>query len=241
MLEHFDLILIINLAHREDRWREILAQFEKIGIPIDGGRVRRFDAVRPDDAGAFPSIGARGCYLSHLGALQIAQASQASSVLIIEDDLDFCKNFPARWSELSPQLHHLSWDFFYGAGEFNSADARSVGGELKEMPSNKPIGTTSFIGLKRQAIASSVAFLEAALQRPAGSPDGGPMHVDGAYCWIRQKTPTLKTLMVTPVLGHQRASRTDIHALKWFDRTPLVRDVVQTLRQLTRNVKQMLS
>jgi len=40
------------------------------------------------------------------------------------------------------------------------------------------------------------------------------------------------TLSVSPTLGVQRPSRTDVHDLRWFDRVPLVRDTAQLYRRL---------
>jgi hypothetical protein len=83
-----------------------------------------------------------------------------------------------------------------------------------------------------EAIAAAVRYLEAILARPAGDPDGGPMHVDGAYNWFRRANPQFKTVLAIPELGFQRASRTDIHDLRWYDKTPLIRNAVAGLRWL---------
>ncbi|HAX77040.1 MAG TPA: LPS biosynthesis glycosyltransferase, partial [Cyanobacteria bacterium UBA11372] len=52
-----------------------------------------FPAIRPDDAGDFPSIGARGCFESHLAILKQALADRLSNVLIVEDDLKISQRF----------------------------------------------------------------------------------------------------------------------------------------------------
>ena len=57
------------------------------------------------------------------------------------------------------------------------------------------------------------------------------MHVDGAYSRFRADNPTMSVFVAIPELGYQRASRTDIHSLKWFDRTPVVRALVQSIRR----------
>ena len=58
------------------------------------------------------------------------------------------------------------------------------------------------------------------------------MHVDGAYNWFRRANPQFKTLLAIPELGFQRASRTDIHELRWYDRVPLFREGMASLRQV---------
>jgi hypothetical protein len=232
MLDIFDQVLIINLASRPDRWSEIQTQFQAIGCEVDGHRIARFDAVRPLDAAGFPSLGARGCYLSHLGALRQARDAGVNRLLIIEDDLDFCRDFKQRWDGLRDDLDSGGWSFFYGVGEFDQQGlARTKAGLLKARPDTQ-IGTTPFVGLSRDGIMRSIAFLEAALLRPPGSPEGGPMHVDGAYNWVRRLNPSLETLMAAPHLGSQRPSRTDIHQLKWFDQLPGIRGLANWARRM---------
>lgn len=86
MLFHqFDKIRIINLAHRNDRRQEIAAQLRRFGVEIDGERVAFFNAVQTVEANGFYSVGAHGCYLSHLTLLEEAKGS----ILILEDDCDF--------------------------------------------------------------------------------------------------------------------------------------------------------
>ena len=72
------------------------------------------------------------------------------------------------------------------------------------------------------------------LERQSGDSAGGPMHVDGAYSWFRCAHPALLTLASLHQLGTQRASRTDIHDLRWFDRWRGARFVAQRLRRLRR-------
>ena len=58
------------------------------------------------------------------------------------------------------------------------------------------------------------------------------MHVDGAYHWFRRAHPELVCFIAEPPLAYQRASRTDIHALSWRDRVPLVRELVAFGRKI---------
>lgn len=89
MFQQYDLVRIINLPRRTDRKREIIAELEKQGVTVDGERVAFFDAVAPDSDDGFYSVGANGCYRSHLAILKEAGER---SVLIIEDDCDFAPN-----------------------------------------------------------------------------------------------------------------------------------------------------
>jgi GR25 family glycosyltransferase involved in LPS biosynthesis len=56
-----------------------------------------FPAIRPDGADNFPSVGARGCFLSHLALLKLAISRQLSSITILEDDLNFSGSLQEQW------------------------------------------------------------------------------------------------------------------------------------------------
>lgn len=89
MFDHYDIIRIINLPSREDRRLEMIGELRRHGIEVDGERVAFSEAISPKEADGFYSIGAHGCYQSHLNILE---ASGDESVLIIEDDCDFRNN-----------------------------------------------------------------------------------------------------------------------------------------------------
>lgn len=75
---HFDQIRIINLPERTDRRRAMDRELAAVGL-IDDPRVQYFKAFRPEDAGQFSSIGARGCYDSHKTLLK--EATMASGAI----------------------------------------------------------------------------------------------------------------------------------------------------------------
>jgi GR25 family glycosyltransferase involved in LPS biosynthesis len=68
--QFFDQIFIINLIERRDRRHEMELQVKKIGIYLPNDKF--FPAIRPKVLAGFPSIGARGCFLSHLSVLSEA-------------------------------------------------------------------------------------------------------------------------------------------------------------------------
>lgn len=228
--QRFASIRVVNLAYRTDRLREVGGELAKLGLAFGDGVTARFDAVRPNDAGAFPTIGARGCFLSQLGVLREARDAGAETVLLLEDDVAFdaaqCAALPAVLTALDAR----DWAIVYGGSD--------VPGEprdgLVEVAAETEILLAHFIAFRRAAIVALVPYLEAMLARPADSPAGGPMHVDGAYNWFRRDHPALRTFAAKPGIAHQRASRTDIHALRTIDRVPVVRDAVQLLRRLKR-------
>jgi hypothetical protein len=236
-MDYFERIFIINLPSRTDRQAEIAAQLNAVGLSLAAPNVELFAAVRPDAPEGFPSIGARGCFMSHLGVLRTAQRLGLQRVAIFEDDLDFAADFKLRIQPLLAQLAGANWSMFYGGYHLERALHDRPGGELLEAQPDELIGTTHFVVLQGDAIAAAVRYLEAILARPAGDPAGGPMHVDGAYNWFRRANPQFKTLLASPELGFQRASRTDIHDLRWYDTAPLIRNAVAGLRWVKNALK----
>ncbi len=222
---------VINLPHRDDRRREFADQLHRIGLSFDHPRVRLFAALRPAETSGFPSIGARGCFLSHLGVLREALAEGRDSVLICEDDLDFTPDMMRRLPALTAELQGQSWGLFYG-GYASTPEGEALSPDLVRTDPAQGIGCTHFYAVRGPAIADLVRYLEAILTRPPGDPAGGPMHVDGAISRFRADHPHYATLAAVPPIGVQRSSRTDIHVLRWFDRWPMVRDLVAALRRL---------
>lgn len=234
-LAYFQKIYIINLPARSDRRREMEAQLAAIGLSLAHPLVHLLAAIRPEEAQGFPSRGARGCFLSHLEILRSARVRQLKRLLILEDDTNFSPHFQARLSTVVAGLSQNDWSLFYG-GHVLPPEAppparwASANGLCRIAPET-PIQTTHFLAFNGlSTLVAGIETLEGMLQRPPGDPAGGPMHVDGAYNWLRQAHPGFTTLLAMPPLGYQRHSRNDIHDLKWFDRLPLARQAAGWLR-----------
>lgn len=202
--QSFDEVRIINLVDRPDRREEITEQLNSVGASAPN--VSFFDAHRPDSAGEFPSVGARGCFESHLSILRDAKDRGSQTLLVLEDDLDFTRDGRARIAPVLEELAGQEWSFFYGAHVMSSDHRRG----LVEIPSDEPVLTTSCVAFRGAAIPQLVKFLEAMSKRPSGSPDWGPMHVDGAYSVFRQLNPQHRTFVCFPALGRQRSSPSDV-------------------------------
>lgn len=88
-MDKIGAIYYINLAHRTDRKKQFEQEMANIGFPQE--KIHRIDAISK------PSMGALGCGLSHIKALDTFLASEHSYCLIFEDDfmfslnLDYCK------------------------------------------------------------------------------------------------------------------------------------------------------
>lgn len=226
-----DQVYVINLKVRADRRAEIDAQLRRIGLSLDAPGVTLFEASKPTDPAGFPTLGAYGCFMSHLAVLREARDKGLASVLILEDDLNFCDNFVVRFADVAACLGSHAWGLWYGSYHLDAPLPLSSAPCVRVAPA-LAVGTSALVAVNGSHIAPLVQYLEAMLRRSAGDSAGGPMHIDGAYCWYRQAHPEAATWLATPPLGYQRSSRTDVHALRWFDRAGWAAAIVAWLRRL---------
>jgi glycosyl transferase family 25 len=189
---------VINLETRPDRRQQMDAQLRRVGWKAEFVTVKR-----PDYAGGFPSIGARGCFESHLSVLR---RGVGSNIILMEDDFSFARDFRSRWpsalSDLPPD-----WSIFYPASSGVGLIAPSTG-----------IVCAHMVVFRSEVVPRIVAGLETIMARSPGHPLGGPMHVDGAYSTIREQNPDIKTYAAFPPLGYQRRSRSDISPASFLQR-----------------------
>lgn len=218
LLEVFQHVYIINLPERADRRREIEAQLARIGLSTKHPSISFFSAVKPSEPGGWPSVGAHGCFMSHLGVLEQAQKDGLDRVLILEDDVDWSHRFIAGGVKALEDLESKTWHFVHGG--LKSSTAKSAEAVVRTLPPQTGLTQTHFIGLAAPAISSACEYLGKIAARPSGHPEGGPMHVDGAYSWFRKENPSFEGYYFKPEIAVQRASRTDIHGVKWYDTAP---------------------
>ncbi len=215
----FDRIAVINLPYRIDRRLEMARELARVGLSWNSPQVQLFEAIRPPDAGAFETIGTRGCFLSHLGVLKSAYADGVERLLILEDDAHLSR----RWLRTTGELVNQDWDLLYlGHRLMSPGPAALPGDDWLSLSPHVPVVTAHALGVSRSALGPMVDYFDRMLQRPAGDPQGGPMHVDGAYSWFRADHPHFETLIAVEQLITQRSSRTDIHELGWKERLPLI-------------------
>lgn len=233
MLSVFDRIYVINLEHRTDRRDEMAAQLARLGLGFDHPQVVLFPATQCAAAGGFPSPGVRGCFMSHLRILRGAAQTGADRVLILEDDANFSRHAEARLPVMADALRNRPWEMLYGWHPDRHVAADSAGDiDLVDLPGREVVRMTHFVGMTGATAARIVPYFEAMLARPLGHPEGGPMHVDGAYSWFRAAHPDVVTLVPAAPIAVQRPSRSDIHGSKWFDRIAAFRPVVASLRRM---------
>ena len=222
----FEQVRIINLVDRPDRRKEMTAQLRRLHALAPN--VEFYDARRPSEAGGFPTLGARGCFESHLSVLRSARDGNLKSLLILEDDLDFSRDGRERLGDVFRALSGRSWDFFYGAHVLDANDRSG----LAAIAADEPVMTASCLAFSGDVIPPLVDFLEGILSRPPGSVDYGPMHVDGAYTVFRMLSPDRHTFAAFPPLGRQRSSPSDITpGSMLLDRSGVTRPLAALLRR----------
>lgn len=226
-LSSFDKVFIINLPERSDRRKEIGAEFDRMGAS-NHAKIEMFPAVKPADPGGFPSIGARGCFMSHLAILRLARDSGMQRVLIVEDDLMFSNYLRRHQGEVALHMEGTSYDIVYLG---HLIEAKNTGA-VQFQNYDKPLMQSHFIAFRGNVIASLVDFFEAMLERPPGHPDGGPMHVDGAYSTFRKQHPEWTTQIAVPSLGFQRPSPSDIAGFRWFDKIAVLKELSAFARRV---------
>lgn len=102
----WDKIFIINLPRRSDRKNTMINKLKEAGLTnyefinaIDGSDeqfIKKFNKFKQNTPTKIVTSGHLGCLLSHIKALEKAKAENLSSVLILEDDVIFDKNFITR-------------------------------------------------------------------------------------------------------------------------------------------------
>jgi GR25 family glycosyltransferase involved in LPS biosynthesis len=100
---HWDNIFIINLSRRNDRKEEMLKKIQEENIinyefidAIDGNTLsilETFQELKNNKKTKIITPGHYACLQSHLKAIKIAKSRNYSSIMILEDDVFFCKNF----------------------------------------------------------------------------------------------------------------------------------------------------
>ena len=223
MFDAFDKISIISLPHRTDRRKEMREQLRNVGL-ADDPRVEFFEAVRPADPGRFASIGAHGCYASHLAILK---SNKGSAILILEDDCDFS-------ADAAEYRLPDGCDVFYGGYLWAS--------EPDHLETSRVIVGSHCMGLSAEASALAADYLDRLISGelppdPIAAADPGftpgkLAPIDGSYVWFRRAYPGLKTVFANPQVAFQRPSRTDIGDQKLYDRLPVVRSVAEFARRL---------
>jgi glycosyl transferase, family 25 len=239
LLDYFHSAYLINLPDRTDRLSSARQQLSRIRW---SERVQAFPACRFDDAGGFPSAGARGCFHSHLACLRLALGAKQGHALILEDDIAFASTLPSLSRPIRAALEATNWDFVYfgheQTGEIARANRRTSQVRLDSF--DGPILTAHFYGVNARIIPRLIDHLDRILTRAPGDRRGGPMTIDGAYHHFRRDNNNARTLIAKPKLGWQRPSRSNITPTP-LDALPFAGPLASALRDLKHLVMQWRS
>jgi len=227
-VKKFSNIYIVNLPERADRRAEMEAELIKAGITQNDISIKFYPAIKPIKKLGFPSIGARGCFLSHLAILKKVQSEGGGNVLIMEDDLAISIDINKIQNSLEAELNKDHWGIIY----FGHVEKLDKSEQYELISFDLPILTTHFYAINSKYLDRLIDFLEVVLSRSAGHPNGGPMHYDGALSTFRMQNPDIQTLIASPNLGWQRSSKSDIAEGNWFDTVPLIKTLVPIARKL---------
>jgi GR25 family glycosyltransferase involved in LPS biosynthesis len=120
-LNRLEKIFYINLSHREDRNASIVSQLKKLGVKEE--KIERIEAEHD------VLNGHRGCALSHIKALKLAQEKGLREVLILEDDAFFL----ADNDEIEAHLGYFydrieTYDIFFLGGRIKKSEPSSFAG-----------------------------------------------------------------------------------------------------------------
>ena len=227
----FDQVYIVNLPHRDDRRAETIAEFARVGMTIPNDRIRFFKASRPAEKGEFPSVGSLGNFLSQTRILADARDRGLTRVLICEDDLHLNDDLPPNTvADVLRDLRETDWSIA-ALGYLEPYDPPAGHSGLSDWHAGTR-GTQFWAIQGAETIAGFHDYLEAVRARPSGHPKGGSMFFDGAFNMVRTQVPGITFRIATPCLAGQRASRTDIHALRVYDRIEPLRSIAAALRRL---------
>jgi len=227
IIEHFDSVRIINVALRKDRRTETVSEFRHHGFQINTDKVRFFDAITPKEKDGFPSSGARGCFLSHLGMLEEANRANSKNVLVLEDDIQFSKDISQYGNLAIDKLRSMDWDIVYFGHVIEV-----IKGEVEWKEINQPMQLSHFYAVNGETLERLIKFLHQLLARPPGHPDGGPMNYDGALSTFFQQNRDIKAYYYSHNLGYQRPSKTDLHELSIYENNFILRPIVNVGRKI---------
>lgn len=106
--EYFEKVYCVNLKRRPERWELSKKEFETHNIKVE--RYEAVDGNKHNRVGKM-SHGEVGCLLSHLNILKECRDNNISNVLIMEDDVEFRKDFSILFSQYIKEVPE--WDILY--------------------------------------------------------------------------------------------------------------------------------
>ncbi len=235
LFDLFDQVRIINLPERTDRKAAVQRELARIGIEDLGPDFSFFAARRPPvEPGHSGQLRSNGALISHREVIREALAAGVNTLLVLEDDIFFRAPTPDQLIDLEQAIRTTPWDIIY-FGYLEPVEGQLTGGPLAAW-SGRVIGG-HFCGMNRRFMERILAFMDG-----FGTPDQdgavlNPTHRDGAFNLFIEKNPDLSRRLAVPNLAIQRSSRTDLHPNRFYDRAPILRDVLGAVRALRNHLR----
>jgi glycosyl transferase family 25 len=194
--DYFEWIVCINLDRRLDRWKKASKIFNNLNLKVE--RIPAIDGTKePKKYNLKP--GELGCLLSHLNVIKIAKNTNKKNVLILEDDVEFCKNTISLFFEYEKELPNWDWIYLGGNHALNN----------KYMsPFNAPIQVSDHVYRVREIYSThSYAIKETIYDDLINIIENTNAPLDVAYSNLHSK---LKTYLFRPPLTWQYNDYSDI-------------------------------
>lgn len=236
----FEQVYLINLAEREDRLVSTRRELKRIGSTLGERGVQIHQARKFSDAGNFPNVGSRGAFHSHWECINRAIAVHARDVLILEDDIGFTSSLPRLFPDLSNWMKSTNWDIVYfghlQTGPIPDAKKNITFKEIKFEEWRQDVQGLHFYAVKDRILSRVSEHLEMVSKGSKGDQEYGPMPVDGALNIFRRHNQDVRTFIVSPKLGWQLSSKSDITP-KIFDHLAVLGPVLTVARRIKRGFK----
>jgi glycosyl transferase family 25 len=215
LFDYFDRISIIHMPARTDRLSALDLELARVGLNIHDPKVSIPSAPMPETANGFSSKGVYGNFLSHLQIIQQAYSDDLESVLILEDDAIFKRQFNTKQEMLANHLRTHHWDELFIGHSVTSGLPVSPSGLVRF---RGEMLWAHCYGVNRRIMPRLIDYFLKTIERPSDHPDGGKMYVDGAHNIFRKLNPDVVCLLSSPCLSVQKGSPSGLSSGRWYDR-----------------------
>ena len=196
--EYVDIIIYINLDKRVDRNNEIKAEFNRLEIPAN--KIIRLNAIEN-------KVGAIGCTMSHIKAMQMIQNNSWERILILEDDFNFIdniKNIDKAFDKFFNNFANNSWDVVnLSRGAYQ--DLVDIGFDFVSKVNH--VSTTSGYLVNRHFCDKLMENFKEGCKKMLMNPEPRLFAIDVWWQYLQKQS---KWFIFNPSLGYQRDSFSDI-------------------------------
>ncbi len=133
---YWSKIYCINLASRQDKWKECEAEFKKFNLT----QIERAEGVPWKENGFNNPNG--GCTAAHYKVFEKILANNYQRTLILEDDFEIiCEDFHKKWEECVKEIPE-KWDMLYLGCHYGEKPKSKVSSHIIQI--NRVLTTSSY-------------------------------------------------------------------------------------------------